>query len=88
MTKELDSDMYLSNKGSQNYVDIDMFVANGLDHRYIDYTGPKYRQCFKNFIPNLSIIDMLFNLGPDNTYSIIADDNNYKFSEINKRIEE
>ncbi|MCI5602039.1 MAG: WbqC family protein [Clostridiales bacterium] len=88
MTKELESDMYLSNKGSQNYVDIDMFVSNGLNHKYIDYVGKEYRQCFRNYIPNLSIIDMLFNIGPDDTYSILADDNNYKFSEINRRIEE
>lgn len=86
MTKTLECDTYLSNKGSENYVDINMFVNNGLNHRYLDYNGVNYRQCFKEFVPNLSIIDMLFNIGSEATYQIIAEDKNYKFSAINERI--
>ncbi|MCI6020248.1 MAG: WbqC family protein [Clostridia bacterium] len=88
MTKELGCDTYLSNKGSENYVDIDMFVKNGLNHRYLNYNGVRYAQCFKEFIPYLSIFDMLFNIGSEQTYEILADKNNYDFSELNKRLGE
>lgn len=88
MTKELSCDTYLSNKGSQNYVSIDWFMEQGLNHQYLDYVGKEYRQCFKGFIPYLSIIDMLFNLGANETYDLLADKENYIFSQINKTIEE
>lgn len=87
MTKKLRCDTYLSNKGSENYVDIDLFVDSGLNHKYMNYVGKKYRQQFGEFIPYLSIVDMMFNIGPYDTFDILSDDNNYEFSEINKRIE-
>ena len=87
MTKQLQCDTYLSNKGSENYVDISMFTEAGLNHWYMNYLDVKYHQCFKNFIPYLSIFDMLFNLGAENTYEVLADKNNYQFSEINQKIQ-
>lgn len=86
MTKKLNCDTYLSNKGSENYVDIDMFTSNNLNHRYIDYRGVNYRQCFKEFVPLLSIVDMMFNMGNEKTYELLADDKNYTFSELNMKI--
>lgn len=86
MTKTLECDTYLSNKGSENYVDISMFTDNNLNHRYLNYVGKQYRQCFKEFIPYLSIFDMLFNIGAENTYEILADVNNYQFSELNCKL--
>ena len=87
MTKTLECDTYLSNKGSQNYVQIDTFLNNGLNHRYLDYQCEKYDQCFGKFISNLSVIDMLFNLGKQRTKEIIADDNIYVYSKLNQKIE-
>lgn len=88
MTKALDCDTYLSNKGSENYVDIDMFVKNGLNHQYLNYKDVEYHQCFKSHLPYLSILDMLFNLGSEQTYDIISDKANYDFSELNQRLGE
>lgn len=86
MTKALNCDTYLSNKGSENYVDISAFTQNGLNHQYLDYKNVTYKQCYREFVPFLSIFDMLFNIGKEATYEIIADRNNYNFSELNERL--
>ena len=86
MTKELSCAVYLSNKGSQNYVDISKFNTNGLDHMYLDFLCPKYVQGKGDFIPNLSIIDMLFRYGTEWTKNVILDKENYLYSELNKEI--
>ncbi len=88
MTKQLKCDTYLSNKGSENYVDIPSFTKEGLNHWYLDYKGVQYRQAFRPFVPYLSIFAMLFNVGKDETYAIISDKNNYTFSELNEKIKE
>ena len=86
MTKELECDTYLSNKGSENYVDISCFTSQGLNHRYLDYKSVSYIQLYKEFVPFLSIFDMLFNIGKEETYAIISNKDNYVFSELNERI--
>lgn len=86
MTKELGCDTYLSNKGSENYVDISAFTSQGLNHRYLDYKSVPYKQGYKDFVPFLSIFDMLFNIGKEETYSIISNKDNYVFSKINEKI--
>ena len=87
MTKALECDTYLSNKGSENYVDISAFTSNGLNHQYLDYKSVQYKQLYKEFVPFLSIFDMLFNIGRKETYDILADRDNYTFSKINEKIE-
>lgn len=86
MTQKLACDTYLSNRGSENYVDISCFTENQLNHVYIDYIGKKYKQCFKGEIPFLSIFDMLFNIGKDATIEILSDKRNYRFSETNQKL--
>lgn len=86
MTKQLECDTYLSNKGSESYVNIDLFREQNLNHIYINYLDVEYKQLFKQHIPYLSIIDMLFNLGSEETYEILADDKNYQFSKMNEKL--
>ena len=83
---ELNEREYMSNKGSENYVDIEKFNQNGIDHIYINYEGGKYKQVYQGFENGLSVLDMLLNCGPEETKKIILDDSNYTFSEWNKRI--
>lgn len=86
MAKKLDCDTYLSNKGSENYVDISAFTDCKLNHKYMDYIGKEYEQCFKGFSPYLSIFDMLFNVGKQETIEMLKDESNYRFSKMNERI--
>lgn len=87
MCKQLDCDSYLSNLGSQAYVEIDNFVLNNKNHRYIDYLGCNYVQQFAGFEPGLSILDMLMNCGSEKTREILLDDKNYRFSNINQKMD-
>ena len=88
MTKTLSCDTYLSNKGSDSYVDISAFTSNGLNHKYLDYKGVEYPQCFRGFVPYLSIFDMMFNIGSERTLEIIANPENYRYSALNEKITE
>ena len=83
MCKELDCNFFLSNKGSVAYVEIEKFNKNNIDHMYMDWICPKYPQLFGDFIPNLSILDMLFNCGPEYTEEVVKDEKNCIFSKLN-----
>lgn len=61
------ADTYLSGVGGKNYMDLALFEAAGIDVIWQDFTPPTYGQCFPDlgFIPNLSILDVLFCCGPE-----------------------
>ncbi|MBU1627681.1 WbqC family protein [bacterium] len=63
--KQLDSDTYLSGSRGRNYIQEDIFKKEGVKLEYHDYDHPIYIQQFDGFIPYMSIIDLLFNIGPD-----------------------
>ncbi|MCL2216616.1 MAG: WbqC family protein [Defluviitaleaceae bacterium] len=88
MCKQAKCDTYLSNKGSQEYVDIDCFIESGLNHRFVEYLGTEYKQQYHGFVSHLSVLDLLMNCGKDVTKDTLFDRGNYVFSEINKAIEE
>lgn len=56
-------DFYLSGKGGANYQHEEKFKAKGIRLEYYDFKPPIYPQLWKDFIPALSIIDLLFNCG-------------------------
>lgn len=66
------ADTYLSGRGgSVDYLDRDKFASDGISIEFQDFVHPNYKQCNSNkFIPGLSIVDMLFNCGIDNTKEI------------------
>lgn len=68
--KHFGGDIYLSGEGGQDYLDLDKFEREGIKVIYQNYKHPVYTQQFGHFIPNLSIIDLLFNCGPD-SFSIL-----------------
>lgn len=64
--KIIGADTYVAGKGSQNYMDEKLFEKNNLKVEYQNYTPIQYPQYLSEyFVPDLSIIDMLFNVGPD-----------------------
>jgi hypothetical protein len=58
-------DTYISGAGGRKYMEMDKFAENHLEVRFLTLTGLAYLQRFKGFLPNLSIIDLLFNEGPE-----------------------
>jgi hypothetical protein len=57
---------YISGPSAKGYIDEDMFEKEGIRLSYMDYSGyPKYNQLYPPFDHNVSIIDLIFNEGPD-----------------------
>jgi hypothetical protein len=64
--KAVGADTYVSGRGGMNYIDPRLFDSAGVRLVYQEYAAVPYRQRFTDaFVPDLSIIDMLFNLGPE-----------------------
>ena len=61
---QLGATSYLSPPGSKNYLDeSDVFENIGVPVQYYEFKHPEYPQPFGEFIPYMSIVDMLFNCG-------------------------
>jgi hypothetical protein len=63
IVRYLGGDTYLSGAGGRGYIDEDVFSRGRVRLIYQDFHSPVYPQLFGEFAPNLSIIDLLFNLG-------------------------
>jgi hypothetical protein len=62
--KALGTNSYLTGDAAVNYLDIEQFKKNGIAVEFHQYSHPEYPQLHGEFIPYLSIIDLLFNCGP------------------------
>lgn len=63
--KAVGADTYVSGIGGKNYIDEKSFSKNKVNLEYQEFVHPKYSQHFSDsFIPDLSIIDLLANVGP------------------------
>ncbi|MCX7715860.1 MAG: WbqC family protein [Endomicrobia bacterium] len=69
--KKLSADIYISGIGAKEYIVVEEFQKNNIKVIFQNYTTPEYPQLFGSFIPNLSIIDMIFNVGREKTVKLI-----------------
>jgi len=58
--KKLNGDIYLSGNGGKKYNNATLFNEKGIEIKYTEFVHPTYNQLHGTFIPNLSVIDMLF----------------------------
>lgn len=65
MTEELGGDAYLCGGGAEGYQEDEKFRENGLELLHQNFEHPVYSQQGREFIPGLSILDVLFNCGKD-----------------------
>lgn len=65
LCKQLNCDTYLSGPGGKQYLEEEMFKKEGIKLTYQEFEHPSYEQRFEEFIPNLCILDLLFNYGKD-----------------------
>ena len=64
--KKLGADTYISGIGGKRYLDEKLFEKNKIILKYQNYNPIRYLQHMsKSFIPNLSIIDLLANVGSE-----------------------
>lgn len=66
--QRLGADVYLSGQFGRDYLDLDAFKAAGIKVVFQSYSSPVYKQHqLKDdveFVPNMSVLDLLFNHGP------------------------
>ena len=66
LCKQVGATRYLSGPSARDYLDEGLFAREGIEVTYIDYTGyPEYRQLHPPFEHGVSILDLLFNEGPN-----------------------
>ncbi|MGH7275141.1 MAG: WbqC family protein [Nitrospiria bacterium] len=58
------ADTYLTGKGGENYLDLDRFEEANINVELQSFEHPVYPQLYGPFEPALSVIDLLFNCGP------------------------
>jgi hypothetical protein len=64
MCKVLDADSFLFNEGSRVYLEEEKMASNGIQTYWQEFEHPVYDQG-RVFIENLSIVDLLFNVGEE-----------------------
>ncbi len=71
--KAIGADTYVSGRGGRDYMDEKLFERNGIKLVYQSYCPVPYRQRFSaEFVPDLSVIDLLFNMGPESAKLVRA----------------
>ena len=70
--QELGADVYLSGVGGKNYLEQEQFENNNIKLEFQNFTPIVYPQRFGDFIPNLSVIDLLFNCGKESLSRIMG----------------
>jgi hypothetical protein len=73
LCKSQHCDTYLSGKGASVYNDEAFLNQNGISLIYQNFKGVNYPQTGAEYVPNLSVLDLLFNWGSGSYKSLIAD---------------
>ncbi|GAA0688750.1 WbqC family protein [Marinobacterium maritimum] len=64
--KQSGADIYLSGPAAKGYFDTDMAEKEGIKVEWFDYSGyPEYRQLYGRFVHGVTILDLIFNEGPN-----------------------
>jgi hypothetical protein len=69
--KRFQADIFYEGAAGRNYIDESYFAGHGITVEYQDYNHPVYNQLYGDFVPYLSVIDLLFNHG-DESLSILT----------------
>lgn len=64
---------YIAGKGGKNYMDLELFKQNNIEIQWQEFPNQNivYNQINGNFVPGLSVIDTLFNVGAEQTKLLI-----------------
>ena len=63
---------YLSGEGGKNYQQEKKFLKMGIQVRYGFFRHPVYEQLWGDFVPGLSILDLLLNHGEDSRHILMS----------------
>src|SRR5205085_1836486 len=66
LVKQAAGDIYVSGPAAKDYLDESVFGQLGIRVNWFDYDGyPEYPQLWGEFEHGVSVLDLLFNCGPD-----------------------
>jgi len=70
--KQLNADKYISGTvWAKENLAVEKFLKNKIQVEFQEFIHPTYIQCYDNFIPNISAIDLLFNSGKIESQKIL-----------------
>jgi hypothetical protein len=67
--KALDGDEYISGIGAKSYLDEESFKKEQITLSFLDYKPLRYPQIHPGFVENVSIIDVVYNIGWEDAVS-------------------
>ena len=68
LCKQAGATSYISGPAARAYLDEELFASEKIELQYMDYSGyPEYPQLFSPFEHQVSVIDLIFNEGPEAT---------------------
>lgn len=70
---QVDADEYITQQGTKDYLDLEKFKENNIKLQWFNFEHPVYSQLHGDFVPYMSVIDMLFNCGGKNSISMIRE---------------
>jgi hypothetical protein len=65
LLKKIKATHYISGPSAQDYIEREKFDEVGISLEFMSYDYPDYPQLHRPFLPQVSILDLLFNVGPD-----------------------
>lgn len=68
--KKLGANHYISGPAAKDYIIPKKFKDEGIHLEYIEYNYPEYKQVYEPFNHYVTILDLIFNCGPDTPYYI------------------
>ena len=63
--KNYNASVYISAPGGKAYLDENLFKQNKIELIYNEFNHPIYNQISGDFLPNMSVIDLIMNEGPN-----------------------
>ena len=70
--KSVGADTYLAGQDGANYMNLERFEENNIKVIFQEFNHPVYPQLYDEFQSHLSIVDLLFNCGPESVNIIRA----------------
>jgi len=74
ITKHFGAKTYLAGSGGHGYMDMEKYERNQVKVDFQEFNHPVYRQLFGDFMPFMSVIDLIFNNGHE-SLQIIRENN-------------
>ncbi len=84
MCKKLKADFFIFGTLGKNYAEKEKFTKEGIKIYFQEYLHPKYNQLGKDFLPYMSIVDLLFNYG-DRSLEVLMSGNITKQDLLNNQ---